>query len=75
VADTLSAVMGVKASASFRAEAFAFCCSSQSNYALLVDAKDDAAAAFYRHYGFVPYASNPLILFLPLATSRALWNI
>jgi ribosomal protein S18 acetylase RimI-like enzyme len=44
----------------------------QANYALLVDAKDDAAAAFYRHYGFVPYASNPLILFLPLATAARL---
>ena len=44
----------------------------QANYALLVDAKDDAAAAFYRHYGFAPYASNPRILFLPLATATRL---
>ncbi len=35
-------------------------------YALIVDAKDDGAAAFYRHYGFVPCASNPLMLYLPL---------
>jgi ribosomal protein S18 acetylase RimI-like enzyme len=44
----------------------------QANYALLVDAKDDAAAAFYRHYGFAAYASNPRILFLPLATATRL---
>jgi ribosomal protein S18 acetylase RimI-like enzyme len=41
----------------------------QANYALLVDAKDEHASAFYRRYGFVPYASNPLILFLPLSTA------
>ena len=35
-------------------------------YALIVDAKDDDAAAFYRHYGFVAYAGNPLLLYLPL---------
>lgn len=35
-------------------------------FALIVDAKDDAAAAFYRHYGFVPCADAPLTLYLPL---------
>ncbi len=35
-------------------------------YALIVDAKDDSAAAFYRHYGFIVCASNPLVLYLPL---------
>jgi predicted GNAT family N-acyltransferase len=35
-------------------------------YALIVDAKDDGAAAFYRHYGFIVCASNPLMLYLPL---------
>lgn len=44
----------------------------QANYALLVDAKDDTAVTFYRHYGFMPYASNPRILFLPLATATRL---
>ena len=33
---------------------------------LFVDAKDDTAAAFYRHFGFVPLLSNPHRLFLPL---------
>lgn len=32
--------------------------------ALFVDAKDEHAAAFYRHYGFVPLHSHPLTLFL-----------
>jgi GNAT superfamily N-acetyltransferase len=35
---------------------------------MFVDAKDDAAAAFYRKFGFVPLASNPHRLFLPLET-------
>lgn len=35
-------------------------------YALIVDAKDDTAAGFYRHYGFVAYANHPGQLFLPL---------
>jgi hypothetical protein len=37
-------------------------------YALVVDAKDDTAAKFYRHHGFLETASEPLTLFLPLAT-------
>jgi len=37
-------------------------------YALLVDAKDESAAAFYRHHGFIPLPDSPLTLFLPLAT-------
>jgi ribosomal protein S18 acetylase RimI-like enzyme len=36
-------------------------------HALVVDAKDEAAAAFYRHH--VP--DSPLALFLPLATALA----
>jgi GNAT superfamily N-acetyltransferase len=40
----------------------------QANFSLLVDAKDETAAAFYRHHGFLPFADNPLMLFLPLAT-------
>lgn len=37
-------------------------------YAMLVDAKDDEAAAFYRHHGFISLSDSPLSLFLPLAT-------
>jgi GNAT superfamily N-acetyltransferase len=35
-------------------------------YALVVDAKDDAAAAFYRHFGFSPLMDAKLALYLPL---------
>lgn len=37
-------------------------------YALMVDAKDEAAAAFYRHHAFIALPDSPLTLFLPLAT-------
>lgn len=43
-------------------------------FALIVDAKDDSASAFYRHHGFVPFADAPATLFLPLATARAAWR-
>ncbi|MDR1228597.1 MAG: GNAT family N-acetyltransferase [Azoarcus sp.] len=39
-------------------------------FALVVDAKDAAAAAFYQHYEFIELAGSPLKLFLPLATVR-----
>jgi hypothetical protein len=37
-----------------------------------VDAKDEQAAAFYRHHGFLALQSDPLTLFLPLQLRRAL---
>jgi len=38
-------------------------------YALIVDALDESAAGFYRHYGFLPLTTPPPNrLFLPLAT-------
>ena len=37
-------------------------------FAMMVDAKDEAAAAFYVHHGFIALPSAPLTLFLPLAT-------
>ena len=37
-------------------------------YALVVDAKDERAAGFYRHHGFLEAVNKPLTLFLPLAT-------
>jgi ribosomal protein S18 acetylase RimI-like enzyme len=39
-------------------------------FALLVDAKDERAAAFYLHHGFMALPDSPLTLFLPLATVR-----
>lgn len=37
-------------------------------FALMVDAKDEAAAEFYRHHGFIALPDTPSTLFLPLAT-------
>jgi hypothetical protein len=37
--------------------------------AVLVDAKDEAADAFYRHFGFVPLQQRPRRLFLPMKTT------
>jgi GNAT superfamily N-acetyltransferase len=36
-------------------------------YAVFVDAKDEAAAAFYTKYGFVRFPDQPLILCMPFA--------
>ena len=35
-------------------------------YALIVDAKNEAAKLFYEHYGFRAFSSKPLTLYLPL---------
>ncbi|MFA6014943.1 MAG: GNAT family N-acetyltransferase [Gallionellaceae bacterium] len=43
--------------------------SDMAAYAMLVDAKNDKAAAFYLHHGFIPLPDSPLSLFLPLATA------
>lgn len=40
-------------------------------FALIVDAKDRVAAAFYMHHGFQALPDAPLTLFLPLATMAA----
>lgn len=40
--------------------------------ALVVDAKGDEAAAFYRHHGFSAFASSPLQLIAPIETFRRL---
>jgi GNAT superfamily N-acetyltransferase len=39
-------------------------------FAMLVDAKDHAAASFYEHHGFQRLASQPLSLFLALGTAE-----
>ena len=39
-------------------------------YGLLVDAKNDAAARFYEHQGFIRLLSAPMTFFLPLDTLR-----
>jgi ribosomal protein S18 acetylase RimI-like enzyme len=39
-------------------------------FALMVDAKNETAAAFYRHHGFIALPDSPLALFLPLSIIR-----
>ena len=41
-------------------------------FALMVNAKDEAAAAFYAHHGFIALPDSPLTLFLPLASVHLL---
>jgi ribosomal protein S18 acetylase RimI-like enzyme len=38
-------------------------------FALVVDAKNDRAVAFYQHHGFIPFAGRPRTLFLTIATA------
>jgi len=40
-------------------------------YAMIVDAKDEAAAGFYAHHGFLVLSAQPRVLFLPLATVKS----
>jgi GNAT superfamily N-acetyltransferase len=40
---------------------------------VVVDALHEAAAAFYQHYGFRPFAETPLRLFISLEVVRALY--
>ena len=39
-------------------------------FALIVDAKDEAAVAFYGHLGFHTFTSRPMSLFLPVAEAQ-----
>ncbi len=41
-------------------------------HGVVVHAKGDRAAAFYRHHGFLPFADDALHLYLPMATIAAL---
>jgi len=38
-------------------------------FAIVVDAKDEKASAFYRHHVFIPFKNQALTLFLPLETA------
>ena len=42
--------------------------------AVVVDAKDDNAASFYRRYGFVGFPDQPRRLFLPMAVIETLFG-
>jgi len=41
--------------------------------AVIVDAKDEGAVAFYRRYGFLPFADQPNRLFLPMSVVERLF--
>ena len=41
--------------------------------AVIVDAKDAAARAFYEHYGFISFPDQPQRLFLPMKTIQVLF--
>ena len=43
-------------------------------FAIIVDARDENAASFYRRHGFRPFASRPLSLYQPLAVIKAAAN-
>jgi GNAT superfamily N-acetyltransferase len=43
---------------------------SMAVWAILVDAKNQAASDFYKRFGFEPFPSRPTRLFLPTATAR-----
>src|SRR5690606_14958306 len=42
--------------------------------AVVVDAKDEAAEAFYRHFSFLPLHEQPRRLFLPMKTVAGLFD-
>lgn len=64
-----SAFKGQGLGGALLADALHRCIQSEiAAFALLVDAKDEAAAAFYGHHGFLALPDTPLCLFLPLAT-------
>ncbi|MBS0655503.1 MAG: GNAT family N-acetyltransferase [Verrucomicrobia bacterium] len=49
-------------------------CQSVAAFAVIVDAKNDKAKAFYSHYEFESYADDPLALFLPMSTINSLFE-
>lgn len=40
--------------------------------AMVVDAKDESAASFYRHYGLIPLQAQPGRLFVPMRSAAQL---
>jgi GNAT superfamily N-acetyltransferase len=64
---------GLGLGAAMLADALQRCASAEiAAYALLVDAKDEQAADFYAHHGFIALPQQTLTLFLPLATVKTL---
>lgn len=46
--------------------------SDMAAYAMVIDAKDETAATFYQHHGFIQFLAQESTLFLPLASVRGL---
>ena len=44
---------------------------SMGIFAVVVDAKNSAAANFYQHFGLAPFTDSPRHLYLPTVTARA----
>jgi GNAT superfamily N-acetyltransferase len=44
-------------------------------FALVVDARDAAAVAFYTHHAFVAFVSAPMTLYIPLAEAARVMGI
>ena len=62
---------GTGLGAAMLADALARACHAEiAAFALVVDAKDPAAAAFYVHHGFIAFDAEAMSLFLPLATVK-----
>lgn len=45
-----------------------------ASFAVIVDAKDDAARQFYERESFLPFPDQPMKLFLPMASIEALFQ-
>ena len=43
-------------------------------YAVVVDAKDERACAFYEHFGFIVLPDSATRLFLPMSTLKRLFE-
>ena len=48
--------------------------SEVASFAVVVDAKDDAAARFYAREGFLPFTDQPRRLFLPMASIAGIFE-
>jgi len=47
-------------------------CQNVAAYALLVDAKNENAIGFYKHYGFIPCVDDRKVLYLPLMSQKVI---
>jgi predicted GNAT family N-acyltransferase len=70
-------LQGQGAGAFLLMDALSRCASAADEFAamaVVVDAKDEAAAAFYRHFGFIALQQQPRRWFLPMKTVATLFG-